>query len=317
MAIHGEIWLKQFWANDRVLCDFDVRAPFDIVHDENYATFYAQANKRDIPPPGFTDVENPNLKFAEGRLQYQGGTLADRSAYVQQLSGEPQKYLVLQINDSYAIPSLGDERARIQMVCSNCVGIKHFAVRYKMRIPLDVHTALKNYNGELNWVSIFEIHNNAAWLGQGFDGSISAEINKSASPGSNLYFQCKGRDYDAQTSTFNYIWRHYGRRWVIPADEWFEVNIEVSEGDRETGRFRMWTVDAAGQPHFLYDVKNYTQNVYDPNPQGMADLNPIKWYTSQLMMNYMHDTLGIPLVAHFKDMQMLGSTLTPCHFDEL
>ncbi len=71
--------------------------------------------------------------------------------------------------------------------------------------------------------------------------------------------------------------------------QWENGSLEyyIKEGDSSTGRFYMSIAPEAENKTVVFDVKGYTHNTYDPEPDGIRQYNPMKLYTSKELINYM------------------------------
>lgn len=200
-----------------------------------------------------------------------------RSANVRDDNGEPYKGRV-QFN------SYGTEE----------VGAKEVRFSARMFISSDMNL-LRNMRNSFGWMAISEWWNNAPWTGEKFPFRITVNVAKpSTDAGSSLHFSVVAQSQNVDSGVWNSaIWRATNTQIQVPVGQWVTIEYFFHEGNASTGRFYMAMVPDGGTRKVLFDVKGWTRHPSDPAPDGIKHINPMKLYTSKILIDNVRKAGGI------------------------
>lgn len=220
-------------------------------------------------------------------LQFQGGDSTMRYVKIVPEPGNPKnKVLHFWLNE----PNVEQSKGRIQANLYNNKGLKEFYQSVRMFLPADFNT-VKTYPKEIHWLTIAEFWNNITWsqtVPYGF--RITLGIGKSVGE-SELNFIVDAEDcklFADDKQKYTTIWAATNKTVKVPVGKWFTMDYYYKEGNRENGRYYVAITPEGESKQVIFDIKNFTHNTGDPNPDGVTDFNPMKLYTSKDLINYMH-----------------------------
>lgn len=220
------------------------------------------------------------------RIYYE---LGDTSAAKASIANDPldntNKVLKFQLN-SANVPNGGSPKGRIQAAINNNVSLKEFSFKVKLFIHPDIDT-LKYYNDDFNWFTLMEFWNNGSF--QPFPFRITLNIQKPDSiVGSNLYFGTHGQTKDTMNSVWDNVWGVIDSSYAVPTGQWLTFETYFFEGDSSNGRYKVTITDTLNNTHTLFDITDYTHHPQDTSPDGVTNFNPMKLYTSGILIDGMN-----------------------------
>jgi len=234
------------------------------------------------------DWSNGNEK---GRIDilYQGGTEEERIAKLVVDPKEPtNQVLHFDIKSPNVYDGNKATRSRTQMQFHNTSCLKECYQTVRLYFPEEM-SQLKEYLEEIYWLPVFEFWNNANWTDEKNPFRVTVEVVKEAGAENNLHFSAEGQ-IDETIGAFENVWVEENTDFTIPFDQWMEVELYILEGDQNNDRFYMAvTPEEEEEKQVLFDVTNATQHPKEKCPDGFTHLQPLKWYTSDKLANYMKD----------------------------
>ncbi len=81
------------------------------------------------------------------------------------------------------------------------------------------------------------------------------------------------------------------------------MEVYILEGKGEEGRFFMSITNKRGVKTTLFDVKDYTLHPNEQCPDGFKNIQPLKWYTSDDISNFMKEG-GYGLEVYWDDLEV-------------
>jgi hypothetical protein len=258
-----------------------------------------------IPPPNdwVDDLDN-SKKIGRFNLQYQGGDTTQRYARIIREPGNPDNHVLhFWLNE----PNVGGTKGRIQAnVYGAEKGMKEFYQSVRMFLPEDFLTVRK-FPEKITWMTIFEFWNNITWnQSVPYRFRITLGIGKPVDWESDLCFILDGQDcelFKDNSQKYTTLWKEVNQNVKVPIGKWFTIDYYYKEGDAQTGRFWMAIQPEGGERQVVFDVKNYTHNSGDKNPDGVTDFNPLKLYTSKKLIDFMRSN-GKTLQIYWDDFKL-------------
>ena len=273
----------------------------------------------------FELIEN-SAPIGELRLYFEDGTPADRYAIIEEFPvSTANRALLTQVD----LPAIVDEanhaseatdvacnddppgsrKGRIQVVMRNNVALREF--EYTVRLYLGAgFRALASSPRQNHWMTIGEYWNNLARQPNPF--RISLGLHNHADRPGELSWVLKADERRVDTGgTLRWFHVWDGEEQVadeaVPLEEWVTIRVRVVEGDRDSGRVTLWRIDDTGTEHVLIDVHDITHDPDDAEPDGFADINPIKLYTSGEVICGVQAGASVPLQIWWDDFELRGS----------
>jgi len=254
------------------------------------------------PNDWIQDLDN-HADIGNFSLQYQGGDSTMRYAKIIAEPGKPENHVLHFWLDA---PNVEQSKGRIQANLYGNKGMKSFSQSTRIFLTNDFET-VKQYPSEINWLTIAEFWNNVTWsqtVPYGF--RITLGIGKpSASPG-DLHFILDAEDCELFADgkqKYTKIWAETNKEVAVPIGKWFTMDYSYQEGNSETGRFYLTIQPDGGKKQIIFDVRNFTHNTHDPNPDGISDFNPMKLYTSKGLIGFMKSQ-GKTLQIYWDDFKL-------------
>jgi len=105
-------------------------------------------------------------------------------------------------------------------------------------------------------------------------------VKPHAVAGAPMYFGLKADKQEDRGTAWELVWpSEIISTLEVPIGQWFTVEVSITEGDASTGRATVHVTTADGVRHEVADVTGWTYSP-DGSPDGFADINTIKLYTS-------------------------------------
>lgn len=236
-------------------------------------------------------------------LQYQGGDSTQRFAKIIPEPGNPSNHVLhFWLNQ----PNVEGSKGRIQGNIYGNKGMKEFYQSERVFLTNDFNT-VRTFPDKISWLTIAEFWNNITWsqtVPYGF--RITLGIGKPIASESDLYFILDGQDcqlFADGSQKYTTLWSETNQKVEVPIGKWFTLEYYYKEGNAENGKFYMTIQPEGGKKEIIFDLTVITHNTKDPNPDGVADFNPIKLYTSKQLINYMKSQ-GKTLQIYWDDLKL-------------
>ncbi len=224
------------------------------------------------------------------KISYEDGSDSQRLASVIDDPDSPgNAILKFNIKEPH-IKEGSHKKGRVQLNVNNnkCIREIYQTVRVKFHSDMSI---LKEWEEPIHWLSIFEFWNNADWTKEKFPFRVTVNLNKSErGPVDNIFFNVKG-DYkkNCKVCKWHDDWDQTNTEFPILFGEWMEIELYLKEGDKDNGRFYMAVTPEGGAKQVLFDITNRTQHEKEKCPDGYTQMQPLKLYTSDKLINYMSD----------------------------
>ncbi|MDR2040013.1 MAG: hypothetical protein LBQ60_18985 [Bacteroidales bacterium] len=257
-----------------------------------------------VAPPNNWDQFQAPLRSIN--LQYQGGDSTMRFARIVPDPTNPaNKVLTMRIIS----PNAGD-RSRVQTNASAPEMPEMFqSVRVYLHPDM---AALKQYPDVIDWLLLAEWWNDSP---KGWNTPdvyrVSLRLRKEKGPGNDLFFKV-----DAQTVTYTSVqpekgsgaqfhteWEYVNKDFPVPFGKWMTFEYYIKAGNQQTGRFSMAVTPDGEERSVIFDVQGATQSLLKPSPTGFNMWNPMKFYTSIPVTNYMKG-IGKAYQVYFDDLKI-------------
>ena len=251
------------------------------------------------------DWEADISKFAKSlSINFTGGEAHQRFAKIVPEPGNPSNHVMhFQLNEGWSHLS----RAQFDLYGIKS-GLKEWYQTIRIFLPDDLRTAGK-FPQAINWLSILEIWNNVTWVQSvpyGF--RVTLGIGKPTAAESDLYFILDAEDcelFENGRQRYTKVWVERNHEIKVPIGEWFTMHYYFKEGNAQTGRFIVKIETENEGERTVYNVTNFTHNTKDPSPDGVTEFNPLKWYTSVNLANFMKEQ-GKALPIYWDDFKLFG-----------
>ena len=243
------------------------------------------------------------------RINSTGGDASQRFARIIPEPGNPDNHVMLfQINEGWL-----NNQSRIARVQFDLYGIrtglKEFYQTVRIYLPEESFNTVKEYPRSGFWLMIFEVWNNITWsqtVPHRF--RVSLYLNKDTTEKSELHFLLRGQDcelFEDGRQRYTTIWTAKNEDIIVPTGEWFTMHYYFKEGNAETGRVIVAIETEKEGIRTVFDVTNFTHCTTDPAPDGVTEFNPLKWYTSMDIANFVRDR-GKSLQIIWDDLRIYG-----------
>ena len=241
-------------------------------------------------------------------INFTGGDSSQRFARIIPEPGNPDNHVMhFQLNEGWLNGRSRLARAQFDLYGLR-TGLKEFRQSIRILLPEDMNE-VKKYPQRISWLSILEIWNNITWsqsVPHGF--RVTLGLGKPTAEESDLTFILDAQDcelFEDGRQRYTTIWSARNQDIKIPIGEWFTMHYYFKEGDAEHGRFIASIETAKDGERVIFDVTNYTHNTKDPAPDGVTEFNPLKWYTSMELANFMKER-GKSLQIYWDDFKLYG-----------
>lgn len=225
-----------------------------------------------------------NIETVE--ITYEDGDTSDRYA---RIVSDSTGNSVLEFRLIEAAISEGSKRkGRVQMnLTTSCLREIYYTVQ--MRLHSDM-AALRDWEEKIDWLTIFEFWNNADWTKEKFPFRVSINLAKAAGAGNPLYVHAAGQQkQNCYACAWKTVWEQAATDFALPFGEWVTWELYLREGDADNGRFYLAVTPQNGSKQILFDIQNYTQHPDETCPDGFTQINPMKLYTSQALVDYLRN----------------------------
>lgn len=266
----------------------------------------------------------------EFRIFYEGGDLTKRKASLVQDPKNPKntvlKFTVYEPNVVKNEKDTAAYKTRIQGQVNGAKdGIQRYYQSVKMYFPSTTMNLLKKYPEQINWYSLAEFWNNAAW------GSVPADpyrltVGMGHRPGENnpFYFHFSCDQYRIQYKADGKTPEKYvptdiknakNEDFHIPSDTWITVEYYFQEGNwkatetRPAGHFYMAVQIEGGKKMVLFNERVATIHPKNTQPpDGLTVYHPMKFYTNKQIAAYMKAN-RTPLEIMWDDLKIYSDKL--------
>ncbi|MES9940603.1 MAG: hypothetical protein ABW104_11500 [Candidatus Thiodiazotropha sp. 6PLUC2] len=237
---------------------------------------------------------NNTSYFGKSYIQYHKGTISDRlSNIIEYPINSGNKVLQFKLKSPNTVINNHENKGRVQLNIYNNIGIKHIDMSVRMYLHQDFNI-IKSYPKSFNWLTISEWWNNAGWTDEDYPFRISLNIIKEHSMKSSpLVFKISAQTLNIKKRHWDQtIWQNVNRTFILPIDEWLTLKFKIIEGNTTNGRFIFSVIDQDGKLTNIFTINNYTHHPSDASPDGFTHINPIKLYTSGILIDYIRNNGG-------------------------
>lgn len=222
------------------------------------------------------------------RISYEEGNNSQRIAQIVEDPDQPGNNVIsFRILEPH-IQEGSKRKGRVQFNLNGNNCIREYYQKVKLKLHPDM-AHLLNYSERISWLSVFEFWNNADWTHEKFPFRVTVNLTKPyKGSGSEMYFHAKA-DYktNAYTSPWILLWAEEQLNYPVPFGIWMDIEVYIKEGDQNNGRFYMAITPEGQGSRVLFDIYDITQHPEETCPDGFTQLNPLKLYTSDKLINYM------------------------------
>jgi hypothetical protein len=184
----------------------------------------------------------------------------------------------------------GKRKARAQHTLKESPALHSFDYRVRLRLGSGMQV-LVDAPYEITWMTIGEFWNNNSAEDDSF--RVTLNLVKPATAGAPFTFGLKTDTQANGAHTWEAIYEHVSDV-VVPIEQWFILEVSVTEGDATTGRVIVHVTTADGVRHEVDDFTGWTVHP-DGTQDGFRDINTMKLYTSGDVM------CGIKAAGHTLD----------------
>lgn len=180
------------------------------------------------------------------------------------------------------------KKGRVQCNLNDNQCIKEFYQKVRLYLHPDMEY-LKQWDEKVHWLSIAEFWNNANFAGERNPFRVTVSLFKlDEGQVEDMYFAVVG-DRDIRLGGWDPQWVEINENFPIQFGVWMEIEMYILEGDSDNGRFYMSVKPDGGEKIVLFDVHNTTQHPREKHPDGYTHINPLKFYTSDKLINFMSE----------------------------
>ncbi len=233
-------------------------------------------------------------------VQYEGGTVHERSATIttdpKSSSNRALRFRLLEANvaDNNGYVSKG--RVQLNLYVNSGVVSRELTVAVSMYLTPDL-LALDSIPQTFNFLTLSEWWNDPHWTNSRYPFRIGLNIVKTdRTPGAPLQFMASSASLDTRTNVWSSVWKEVNTRATVPIGEWVRLEYFIREGNAGKGRFKLALVREDNRRTVLFDVTNWTHHPSDPAPDGISHFNPMKFYTSRQLIDYLRGKGKTPQV---------------------
>ncbi|HIB59601.1 MAG TPA: hypothetical protein EYO42_03540 [Candidatus Poseidoniales archaeon] len=193
------------------------------------------------------------------------------------------------------------EKGRVSIRISNNENLTRFGYSVDVKLK-DAFELISQSNQTVNWLTLAEFWNDGPE--KEFSFRITLAIHKEdAEVGSPLSWNIHGQTQDNETLAWDDVWE-FSANAPVPLEEWFKLEVEIIEGDNESGHVAMHLTDQNGTRWTLIDATVWTHHPDDPSPDGIQSFNPMKLYTSGALLDQIPE--GRALVVLWDNFTLYG-----------
>ena len=243
------------------------------------------------------DAFDARTDMGSSLFQYEGGTPAQR---LMELVPDPLDANNTALKFWIREPNVGGEKGRVQSnLYNNDSTVTNILYNVRLLLPTDLDT-LKTLPTRLHWFTLMEVWNNPAWMDPQHGFRITLNLYKPNDEPDSLYFHVHGQTYDTTTGNYVDYWSAWDSTFHVPTGQWVNLEVQVIEGDDNSGRFFFAATPEGGQRHILYDLTVATHHPADPSPNGITSFNPMKPYMAGSLVDSMRSWNRL-VQAHWDD----------------
>jgi len=256
-----------------------------------------------VNPPNdwVNDLEShPNI--GDFGIQYQGGDDTMRWA---RIISDPTDSTNNTLSYWLKHPNVGGTKGRVQANLYDNNNLHELYQKVRLYLPNDWNI-IKNAPSTIEWLTIMEFWNNLPFIDPVHPFRITLDIQKLDAFSPNLSFGLKGQIMP-NPPPWPVIWEKNDTTFSIPVEQWLTLEIYFKEGDANNGRFILAVTPDGGTRQVIFDVTNYTHHPNDNSPDGLTRYNPMKLYTSDVVIDYVRNNGGV-LQVYWDDFEIWKDT---------
>ena len=256
----------------------------------------ANAHKK-IKFKNLVKPQQSNLPIGDENIftvNYEAGTIADRYARLTQDPKDSNNQVLHYWLRNAAIPCVfkSHKKGRIQIAINPRdanVGLPSFYSKCRIYLHPDI-ALLKKYpiNGDRFWS---DITIQQLWMGA--EGEAApAQISLHVGPDpTNGKLRISASCSNTKNKSF---WNSVNSNIELPVGEWITMETGYVMGDAKSGRFKVViNSPSLKKPITAIDVTNVTYNPKAAKPIGLSHWQPLKFYTSDNIINFIRNNGGV------------------------
>jgi hypothetical protein len=252
------------------------------------------------------------------RINYEQGDTAKSRALLVDDPLEPGNTVMLfEIKEPHiTYESDGElhQKARVSSSLLNNPNLHTFTNRRRLLIHEDFDF-LTTTPLPISWLTLSEYWNNGT-SDPNHPFRITLNLQKAPGAGAPLHF---GAQAEARFEGGNWqtVWDTVAAGIDLPTGSWVTLEDHFVEGDAFSGLYRVMLTGSDGETITLFDIHNFTHHPDDPAPDGVANFNPMKLYTSGGLVEGMVDHCLCVYWDDFHfDIPSDASTICSADFDQ-
>ena len=102
-----------------------------------------------------------------------------------------------------------------------------------------------------------------------------------------MYFKVYGQVRATGDTGWQSVWEEVNYKIPVLMGRWMTLELYILEGDQSNGRFYFAVTPKDGDRQVVFDIKTCTHHPEDPRPDGLTSFNPMKLYTSEVVIRFM------------------------------
>jgi hypothetical protein len=259
-------------------------------------------------------VPSGAARLGPPQVQFESGNSSQRRAHVIVDPDRPGNH-VLEFEVREANVQLpagrGGAKARVQMNVYGNRGVREVYQSVRVRLG-DGFEALVDAPERFDWLTLSEWWNDAGWTGEALPFRVSVNLSNRGNGGERgLYLYAKATaKVDGGKAWSAPVWAQRMTGPALPLGQWLRLETYIREGRADTGRFVMFVTLGDGARRLAIDVTGATHHPGQTAPDGIAQFNPVKLYTSRAVVEAVRRR-GARLSVLWDDLTILACGRAP------
>ncbi len=236
----------------------------------------------------WTDWRDNNFQKGKIRISYQDGVISERIAeIVNDPKNANNKVLHYNIMSPNVYQGGIPYKARIQMELHKTKCAKEYYQTCKIFFPKANMEHLQKYEKKISWLSIFEFWNDVSWTDKSTPFRVTVGLYKERGLNENFIFKVKA-DKSISEGKYEALWSEKAYDIPIPFGVWLNIELYIKEGNEDEGRIYLAVLpENSNSKKVVFDLTKLTQHPTEECPDGYTHIQPLKWYTSDEVVNHM------------------------------
>lgn len=272
-----------------------------------------------------TSTDNPGVRTGRFKFEYDTPDYAAASAtIVNDPENSANKVLKFTLNDG--VVDGNPVYGRVQADLYGNQNWREFFYTVRMYIPATSLKKLEELSGvftgapNYSWVTLAEFWNQTPWEPQDDVSNPSPSrvtfglTKPSALPKTALRFEIIVESNAGQNTPFIENWKRVNQTVDVPYDTWFTLEFYLKEGGIGEGLVYATITPDQKPKQLLFNYRASTRNTSTNASFGYANINPLKLYTSDTLIDFVKSQDG-KFEVYFDDWKLwYGTMATPAGF---